>query len=109
MYDQIKTAIQQGKPYADVLKAIVANNGSLTAQQVNELKNANNENGYKEVQRATVTNPSGGNAENSAYWSSQKTQAYTNPSTVKTTANKAAAASIDKGARENSAYWSTRK
>ena len=109
VYDQIKTAIQQGKPYADVLKAIVANNSSLTAQQVNELKNANNENGYKEVQRATVTNPSGGNAENSAYWSSQKTQAYTNPSTVKTTATKAAAASIDKGARENSAYWSTRK
>lgn len=109
VYDQIKTAIKQGKPYADVLKAIVANNSSLTAQQVNELKNANNENGYKEVQRATVTNPSGGNAENSAYWSSQKTQAYTNPGAVNTTAQKVAAAYTDKGARENSAYWSTRK
>ena len=108
VYQQIKDAIKQGKPYADVLKAIMTNTDSLTNQQVNELKNANTENGYKEVQRATVTNSSGGNAENSAYWSSQKKQAYTNPSTVNTSAKKNAAASIDKGAHANSAYWATR-
>lgn len=109
VYQQIKDAIKQGKPYADVLKAIMTNTDSLTNQQVNELKNANTENGYKEVQRATVTNSSGGNAENSAYWSSQKKQAYTNPSTVNTSAKKNAAASIDKGAHTNSAYWSTKR
>ena len=109
VYQQIKDAIKQGKPYADVLKAIMTNTESLTSQQVNELKNANTENGYKEVQRATVTNSSGGNAENSAYWSSQKTKPYTNPGTVNTTAKKTAAASTDKGAHTNSAYWSTKR
>lgn len=109
VYQQIKDAIKQGKPYADVLKAIMTNTESLTSQQVNELKNANTENGYKEVQRATVTNSSGGNAENSAYWSSQKKQAYTSPGKVNTAAKKNAAASIDKGAHANSAYWSTKR
>lgn len=108
VYEQIKEAIKQGKPYSSVLKAIVANKNALTNQQTNELKNANTENGYREVLMATVRNPSGGNAENSAYWSSQKTQAYTQPSKVNTTSKKTSASSIDKGAHANSAYWGTR-